>query len=84
MEPQPTIVQHSLRSLLSLSMLFKCSFYALSLLIPFLNVFLCSGSDVGFIMIPGAQIPGELYTPLAQEIQKQMADRYEGGIRGVS
>merc|ERR1711936_1224202 len=29
-----------------------------------------TGSDVGFI-----QIPGELYTPLAMEIQKQMADR---------
>ena len=27
-------------------------------------------------MIPGAQIPGELYTPLAEEIQKQMADKY--------
>ena len=30
---------------------------------------------MGFIMIPGAQIPGELYTPLAEEIQKQMADK---------
>ena len=33
------------------------------------------GSDIGFIMIPGAQIPGELYTPLAEEIQRQMADK---------
>lgn len=26
-------------------------------------------------MIPGAQIPGNKYIPLAEEIQRQMADR---------
>lgn len=30
---------------------------------------ICSGDDYGFIMIPGAQIPGEGYRPLAQKIQ---------------
>merc|ERR1719322_2040164 len=33
------------------------------------------GADIGFIMIPGAQIPGERYQPLAQEIQLQMKDK---------
>jgi len=33
------------------------------------------GTDIGFIMIPGAQIPGERYQPLAQEIQLQMKDK---------
>ena len=33
------------------------------------------GSDLGFIMIPGAQIAGEKYAPLAEQIQKQMADK---------
>ena len=44
--------------------------------LPFINcVNQIVGSDMGFIMIPGAQIPGELYTPLAEEIQRQMADK---------
>ena len=34
-----------------------------------------AGADMGFIMIPGAQIPGEKYIPLAEEIQRQMADK---------
>jgi len=31
-----------------------------------------TGSDLGFIMIPGAQIPGQQYEPLVAEIQKQL------------
>jgi len=31
-----------------------------------------TGEDIGFIMIPGAQCSGDLYYPLAEEIQKQM------------
>ena len=34
-----------------------------------------TGAEVGLILIPGAQIPGERYTPLAQEIQAQLADK---------
>ena len=36
---------------------------------------LATGAEVGLIMIPGAQIPGERYLPLAQKIQAQLADR---------
>ena len=36
---------------------------------------LSSGAEVGLIMIPGAQIPGERYLPLAQRIQTQLADK---------
>ena len=36
---------------------------------------LATGAEVGLIMIPGAQIPGERYLPLAQRIQAQLADR---------
>ena len=34
-----------------------------------------TGADMGFIMIPGAQIPGDKYIPLAEEIQRQMVDK---------
>ena len=34
-----------------------------------------AGPDLGFIMIPGAQIPGDKYIPLAEEIQRQMVDK---------
>ena len=34
-----------------------------------------AGADIGFIMVPGAQIPGEKYIPLAEEIQRQMSDK---------
>ena len=33
------------------------------------------GPEVGLVLIPGAQIPGESYAPLAQEIQAQLADK---------
>ena len=36
---------------------------------------LATGAEVGLILIPGAQIPGERYLPLAQQIQAQLADR---------
>jgi len=33
------------------------------------------GAEMGLILIPGAQIPGERYSPLAQQIQAQLADK---------
>ena len=36
---------------------------------------LAMGAEVGLILIPGAQIPGERYSPLAQQIQAQLADK---------
>lgn len=36
---------------------------------------LSMGAEVGLVLIPGAQIPGERYSPLAQQIQAQLADK---------